>query len=45
MKLVVVTPIRLFGEGLASCFSHSADISLQATVSDLVRLRQCLQTM
>lgn len=45
MKLVVVTPIRLFGEGLASCFSHCAEISLQATVGDLRRLRQCLQTM
>jgi DNA-binding NarL/FixJ family response regulator len=45
MKLVVVTPIRLFGEGLASCFSHCADISLQATVCDLIQLRQCLQTM
>jgi DNA-binding NarL/FixJ family response regulator len=45
MKLVVVTPIRLFGEGLASCFSHCTDISLHATVCDLIRLRQCLQTM
>jgi DNA-binding NarL/FixJ family response regulator len=45
MKLVVVTPIRLFGEGLASCFLHRAEISLQATVCDLTHLRQRLETM
>jgi DNA-binding NarL/FixJ family response regulator len=45
MKLVVVTPIRLFGEGLASCFTHCPDISMQATVGDLIHLRQCLKTM
>jgi DNA-binding NarL/FixJ family response regulator len=45
MKIVVVTPIRLFGEGLASCFVRRAEFSLQATVSDLKRLRQTLATM
>jgi len=39
MNLVVVTPIRLFGEGLAACFLSRADISLQATVCDLGQLR------
>jgi DNA-binding NarL/FixJ family response regulator len=42
MKLIVVTAIRLFGEGLASCFLGHAEISLQATVPDLQRLRQAL---
>ena len=42
MELVVVTPIRLFGEGLASCFRSHAEISLRATASNLQQLRQSL---
>lgn len=45
MELVVVTPIRLFGEGLAACFFRRAEISLQATVGDLSRLCEILETM
>jgi DNA-binding NarL/FixJ family response regulator len=45
MELVVVTPIRLFGEGLAACFLRRAEISLQATVGDLSRLCEILETM
>ena len=45
MELVVVTPIRLFGEGLAACFLHRTEISLQATVCDLSGLRQTLEAM
>ena len=45
MKLIVVTPIRLFGEGLASCFLCHREITLVATVSDLSHLRQALETM
>jgi DNA-binding NarL/FixJ family response regulator len=45
MKLVVVTPIRLFGEGLASCFLRHDEVSLQATVCDLSHLRQLLETI
>jgi DNA-binding NarL/FixJ family response regulator len=42
MNLTVVTPIRLFGEGLAACFRRYPDISLQAVVPDLARLTQAL---
>jgi two-component system, NarL family, nitrate/nitrite response regulator NarL len=45
MKLIVVTPIRLFGEGLTSCFLCHEEISLVATVSDLSHLRQALERM
>ena len=45
MKLIVVTPIRLFGEGLASCFLCHQEITLVATVPDLPHLRQALETM
>jgi DNA-binding NarL/FixJ family response regulator len=45
MKLVVVTPIRLFGEGLASCFLRHEEVSLQAIVCDLSHLRQLLETI
>jgi two-component system, NarL family, nitrate/nitrite response regulator NarL len=45
MELVVVTPIRLFAEGLAACFLRHTEISLQATVCDLSRLRQSLETV
>jgi two-component system nitrate/nitrite response regulator NarL len=38
MELVVVTPIRLFGEGLAACFLPHAEITLRATVSNLQQL-------
>jgi DNA-binding NarL/FixJ family response regulator len=42
MDLVVVTPIRLFGEGLAACFLPHSEIALRATVSDLKQLRRSL---
>ena len=42
MKLVVVTPIRLFGDGLAACLRQHPDISLQAVVGDLNHLRALL---
>jgi DNA-binding NarL/FixJ family response regulator len=45
MKLIVVTPIRLFGEGLASCFLCYEEITLVATVPDLPHLRRTLETM
>lgn len=44
MRLVVVTPMRLFGEGLAACFRRHSEISLQATVPDLARLRETLKS-
>lgn len=42
MKLVVVTPIRLFGDGLAACLLRRPDILLQAVVGDLSHLRGLL---
>jgi len=39
MKLVVVTPIRLFGDGLFACLRHRDDIALEAVVGDLAGLR------
>lgn len=44
MKLIVVTPTRLLGEGLAACFNRHGAISLYATVRDLNQLRQSLQS-
>ena len=42
MKLVVVTPIRLFGDGLSACLLKHPDIFLQASISDLSRLHECV---
>lgn len=42
MQLVVVTPIRLFADGLAHCLSSHPQISLHATVRDLAGLRKIL---
>ena len=43
MKLVVVTPIRLFGDGLTACLRHSETIVLKAVARDLAGLRAFLQ--
>jgi two-component system, NarL family, nitrate/nitrite response regulator NarL len=42
MELIVVTPTRLFGEGLAACFAQFNDINLRAISVDLSALRQDL---
>lgn len=42
MKLVLVTPIRLFGDGLAACLLHDESITLQAVLCDLSSLRTSL---
>ena len=42
MKLVVVTPIRLFGDGLSACLLDHPDICLQQVVGDLNELRSWL---
>lgn len=44
MKLVIVTPIRLFGDGLAACLRHRQDISLDSVAGDLAGLRAYLDT-
>lgn len=42
MNLIVVTPVRLLGDGLAACFAAREGVSLRATLSDLARLRDVL---
>jgi DNA-binding NarL/FixJ family response regulator len=42
MNIIVLTPIRILAEGLDSCLSRRADISLLAMVADLGALRAAL---
>ena len=39
MNIIVLTPVRLFGEGLAACISRRPEISVQAVIGDLESLR------
>jgi DNA-binding NarL/FixJ family response regulator len=45
MKLVIVTPVRLFGDGLSACLRQQPDVTLQRVVSSLTLLRDCLATI
>lgn len=40
MNVVVLTPTRLLGDGLAACFSMRSEINVLAVVSDLSTLKQ-----
>jgi DNA-binding NarL/FixJ family response regulator len=42
MNIIVLTPIRILGDGLATCLSQRADITVVAVVSDLAVLRPML---
>ena len=42
MKLVIVTPIRLLGDGLSACLRRRSDIELEAVVGELHQLREHL---
>ncbi|HAP40753.1 MAG TPA: DNA-binding response regulator [Nitrospira sp.] len=44
MDIIVLTPVRLFGEGLAQCFNARPDMCTLAVVSDLAGLRYTLTT-
>lgn len=44
MNVIVVTPVRLMGDGLASCVKRRADIFVSAIVSDLAALRHALMS-
>lgn len=45
MNVVLVTPVRLFAEGLAACLGSHPGISLCGTVSDLSSLRRALEVL
>ncbi|NOT63772.1 MAG: response regulator transcription factor [Acidobacteria bacterium] len=44
MNIIVLTPVRLLGEGLASCFSNQSDLFTVAVINDLATLREQLAT-
>jgi DNA-binding NarL/FixJ family response regulator len=45
MNIIVLTPVRLLGDGLAACFGSRPDMRALALVSDLGTLRHALATM
>lgn len=44
MNIIVLTPVRLLGDGLAASLSRRRDIIVHAVVSDLAKLRHALTT-
>ena len=42
MDIIVLTPVRILGEGLNACFSRRPDISICAIVSELAALSESL---
>jgi two-component system, NarL family, nitrate/nitrite response regulator NarL len=44
MNIIVLTPVRLLGDGLSACFSSRPDMCALAVVSDLASLRDTLAT-
>lgn len=44
MNIVVLTPVRLFGDGLAACCNQRPEITVTVVVNDLANLRQTLST-
>jgi DNA-binding NarL/FixJ family response regulator len=44
MNIIVLTPVRLFGDGLGACISSRAGISVEAVVNDFDTLRARLET-
>lgn len=44
MNIIVLTPVRLLGDGLAACFSSRSDMCAVAVVNDLANLRDTLAT-
>jgi DNA-binding NarL/FixJ family response regulator len=43
IRLAIVTPIRILGEGLQACLGCRADVSLLAVVPDLPALRRAIE--
>src|ERR1700724_1131454 len=44
MNIIVLTPVRLLGDGLAACFGSRPDMRAIAVVNDLGSLRDKLST-
>lgn len=44
MNIIILTPVRLLGDGLAACFSNRPDMCAVAVVDDLANLRDTLAT-
>ena len=42
MDIIVLTPVRLFGDGLGACLSKRGDMRVVAVLNDLARLRDLL---
>ena len=42
MNIIILTPVRLLGDGLASCFSSRPDLNTLAVLNDLAALRETL---
>ena len=42
MKIVVLTPVRLLGDGLVACISQRPDMTVLAVVNDLASLGETL---
>ena len=42
MNIIILTPVRLLGDGLASCFSNRPDMNTLAVLNDLAALRETL---
>lgn len=42
MNIIVLTPVRVLGDGLASCFKRRTDMMVVSTLSDLAELRDAL---
>jgi len=42
MNIIVLTPVRLLGDGLAACFSSRPDMTVLAVLNDLAGLREAL---
>lgn len=45
MNIVVLTPVRLLGDGLSACFSTRPDMFVVAVLGDLASLRETLRTV
>ena len=45
MNIIILTPVRLLGDGLAACFSSRPDMRVIAVLNDLESLRKTLSTV